>query len=127
VIHGLEVRALEVRDLAFDVEGHDLPSSVIRHLVAAGVALEEQAALGGPITFTHDVLIGPDLLSMHRQMKNSRPLFRREIGDALQPSDQRVLVASIHAGKSSKARKKVLLAIRIGSMLCKPASELAFS
>jgi hypothetical protein len=41
---------------------------------------------------------------MHRQMKNSRPLFRREIGDALQPSDQRVLVASIHAGKSSKAR-----------------------
>ena len=69
VVHGLEVEALEVRDLALDVERHDLALAVLGHLVAAGVALEDQAALGGFVALAHDVLVGPDLPHVHRQVE----------------------------------------------------------
>ena len=45
VIHDLQVQALQVGDVAGDVEGHDLASAAGKELVAAGEPFEDRAAL----------------------------------------------------------------------------------
>jgi len=44
-MHDLQVKALEVRDVARDVEGHDLASAARKDLVPAGEPFEDRAAL----------------------------------------------------------------------------------
>jgi hypothetical protein len=45
VIHDFQVQALQVGDVAWDVEGHDLASATGKELVAAGEPFEDRAAL----------------------------------------------------------------------------------
>ena len=89
MIHHLQVQALEVGDVAADVEGQDLPLALSRDNVAAGEALDDQAALGGNITFTDDVLICRNGSQPQRQAQQGRLFLRRKRGDALQLADQR--------------------------------------
>jgi hypothetical protein len=74
------------------VEGHDLSLAGRGHLVAAGEALEEEAAPGRAIALAHDVLVGPDGLNLHGQVEKGLPLLGREVGDAFQLADERVRV-----------------------------------
>jgi hypothetical protein len=48
VVHGLEVQALEVGHIAWDVERHDLALALDRHLVAAGKAVKQKQETRSP-------------------------------------------------------------------------------
>ena len=60
VIHHRQVQALEVGDVAADVERQDLALALGREVVAAGEALDDQAAFGGGVALADDVLVGRD-------------------------------------------------------------------
>src|SRR5215208_5533351 len=92
VVQGRKVQALQVGDVARDVKGHDLALAGQGHLVAADKALKDEAAPGRAIALTHDVLVGPDGLNLHGQVEEGLPLLGREVGDAFQLADKRVLV-----------------------------------
>jgi hypothetical protein len=57
VIHDFEVKALQVRDVARNVEGEDLPFSVFRRLIPTSEAFDDEAALRWSITLLDDVLV----------------------------------------------------------------------
>ena len=92
VVQGRKVQALQVRDVARDVKGHDLALAGQGHLVAADKALKDKAAPGRAIALAHDVLVGPDGLNLHGQVEKGLPLLGREVGDAFQLAHERVLV-----------------------------------
>jgi hypothetical protein len=51
------VKALQIRDVAWDVKREDLPLPVLRHLIPASETFDDEAALRGPITFVNDNLV----------------------------------------------------------------------
>ena len=57
VIHDLEVQALQIWDVAGDVEGHDLASAAGKELIAAGKPFEDRAALRRPVVVTDNVRV----------------------------------------------------------------------
>ena len=57
VIHDLQVQALQVGDVARDVEGHDLASATGKELVAAGEAFEDRAALRRTVLIPDNVRV----------------------------------------------------------------------
>ena len=75
VVRHLEVKTLQVRNIARDVEGKDLPFSIIGQFVAASEAFNDEAALGRPITFVNDDLVWTNVLRAKRQSKPSVFLF----------------------------------------------------
>src|SRR5215207_4319575 len=100
VVQGRKVQALQVGDVARNVKGHDLALAGQGHLVAADKALEDEAAPGRAVALAHDVLVGPDGLNPHGQVEEGLPLLRREVGDALQLADERMLVGCRGHGSS---------------------------
>jgi hypothetical protein len=46
VVHGLEEKAVQVDEIACDVQRRDLPLALVENLVAGGPAVQEEAALG---------------------------------------------------------------------------------
>jgi hypothetical protein len=71
-------------------KAEDLPLTLVGHLVAGHEALNDQAAVGGTVTLSHEVLIGPDLLHADRQGAQGVDFTWGEIGDALQLGDKRL-------------------------------------
>src|SRR4051794_17570951 len=67
VVHDVEVEALQVGDVARNMEREDLPLAAFDDLVAAGEAFEDQAALRRPVLVPDDVLIGLEVPQHHRQ------------------------------------------------------------
>ena len=57
MIHGLEVKALQVRNVTRDVEGEYLPFAGGRERIAAGEAFDDEAALRWSITFVDNDLV----------------------------------------------------------------------
>jgi hypothetical protein len=92
VVHRPQVQALGVRDLARDVKGEDLALALLGHAVAAGEAVDQQARPGGAVALPHDVLIGAEVLDLHGQAHEGRPLPVREGDDALHLADERMAV-----------------------------------
>jgi hypothetical protein len=60
VIHGLQQEAVQVDEVAGNVEGRYLPPSVGDDLVAGGKPVQEQGALGRAFALPHDILVGLD-------------------------------------------------------------------
>ena len=89
VIHDRQVQALEVGDIAADVERLDLPLALSGDIVAAGEALDDEAALGGGVTFADDILIRRNGFQPQRQALEGSLLLWCERSDALQLADQR--------------------------------------
>ncbi len=56
MVHGRDLQALKIRDVAWNVEGEDLPPSVAEELVTAGPAAQKEATLRGLAAIAHDVL-----------------------------------------------------------------------
>ena len=73
VIHHAQVQALEIGDVAADVERQDLPLALGGDVVAAGEALDDKAALGGGVALPDDVLVGRDGFQPQRQALAGRP------------------------------------------------------
>src|SRR5947209_4407778 len=84
VVHHLQVEALQVEDVAGDVQRQDLPLAVWQHLVAAEESLDDETALARPVAFAQDIHIGRYLSQRHRQVQNGLLLLLRQRGDALQ-------------------------------------------
>jgi len=61
VVHDLEVKALQIREVPWDMEREDLPLPVLRHLVPASEAFDDKAALGRAITLLDDGLVRTDV------------------------------------------------------------------
>src|SRR5215217_9008586 len=89
VIHDLQVQALEVRDVARDVEGHDLASAARKDLVPAGEPFQDRAALGWSVMVTDDIRVCFKLPYHDRQGGDGPPFLVGNRSDALQSSDQR--------------------------------------
>jgi len=51
------MQALQIRQVARDVEGEDLPLALVQELVAAGPARQDEAAVRRLVLVTHDVLV----------------------------------------------------------------------
>src|SRR5215204_1532229 len=90
VVHDLEVEALQVRNVAGNVEGDDLASTAGKELVAAGEAFKDRAALRGPVLIAKDVVVRPEISDRDRQRGDRALLVVQDGSDALQLSDQRV-------------------------------------
>src|ERR1700712_4557892 len=88
VIHVPDMEAVQVRDVAGDVERQDLPLALVEQLVAAGPALDREAALRGTVAIANDVPPGVEGLKPHRQASDGPTLLGREDGDALQLADE---------------------------------------
>jgi hypothetical protein len=88
VVHDFEMKALQVGDVAGDVERHDLPLALRGELVAAGEALDDHAAFGRPVSVPDEILILADGPDRHGQFEGGTLLFVREFDDALQLTDQ---------------------------------------
>jgi hypothetical protein len=97
VIHHVDVQALEVGNVAGDVERQDLPLALGREDVATGEARDDEAALGGAVTRPHDVLVRRNGFQPQRQAQQGGLLLSRECSDAFQLADQRggVVVNSV--------------------------------
>jgi hypothetical protein len=80
VIHHLEVKALQVGKIAGKMEGEDLPLAALRDLVAADEALDDETALGWPVTLPNDIVISWQALAGELQGCEALPLVGREGG-----------------------------------------------
>jgi hypothetical protein len=90
VVHDVEVEALQVGDVARDMEREDLPLAALDDLVAAGEAVEDQAALRRPVLVSDDVLIGLEVPHHHRQGDDGVPLLVGQRRYALELADERM-------------------------------------
>jgi hypothetical protein len=88
VVHDVEVEALQVRDVAWDVEGEYLPLALAEHLVPEGEAVEDQAALRGPVLIANDILVRAKGSHSEGQAEDSFPFLVSESDDALQLTDE---------------------------------------
>jgi hypothetical protein len=75
VVHDLEVQALQVRDVARDVERQDLTPALLQEVVAAGPAIHDETALRGTVLLVDDVLMSFEEPPVHRQALDSLPLL----------------------------------------------------
>jgi hypothetical protein len=73
VIQHFWVQALQVGYVPRGEEGYDLTVVFDRQLIAAGVALHQQAALRRAVAKPHDALIGLEDLNLHRQRLERQP------------------------------------------------------
>ena len=89
VVHDLDVEALQIGDVAGDME-EDLPLSAGQDLVAAREAFDDDAALRRPVLLAHDVLVRLEVPHRHRKPEDRLPLGFRDGRDALQLADERV-------------------------------------
>src|SRR3954447_25030172 len=74
VVHHVEVQALQVGNIARDVERKDLALAGFGQLVAISKAVEDQAALGRAVALAHEVLPGTDRLDGPAQLTERVPL-----------------------------------------------------
>src|SRR5215213_4296233 len=72
VIHDLEVEALQVGDVAGDVEGHDLASAARKEFVAAGEPFKDRAALQRAVLVPDDVRVCFKLWPAFRHLRRER-------------------------------------------------------
>ena len=89
MIHDVQVQALQIGDVAWDVEGHDLASAAGKDLVAAGEPFQDRAALRRPVLVTDDIRVCFKLPHRDRQRGDRLLLVVRNGSDALKLSDQR--------------------------------------
>src|SRR5215207_3100275 len=104
VIHDLQVQALEVGDVAWNMEGHDLASAAGEELVAAGETFEDRAALRRPVLVTDNICVCFKLPHGDRQRCNRLLLVVRNGSDALKLSDQRGEMG-FHGRRSLRTRE----------------------
>src|SRR5690606_18121261 len=91
VVDDLQVQALEIREVARQVERDDLALALDCDLVGAGKAAQDQARPGGSVALTNDVLVGLDGHNLHRQLLEGMSLVIREREDALDLADHRIV------------------------------------
>ena len=90
VVHLLQEEAVQVHDVAGDVEGHDLAPAVLQQLVAAGEPLQDRAAMGGAVAVAHDVLVGADVPGRPDGALQGPRLVVGEGGEDLDLADHRM-------------------------------------
>src|SRR5215210_974822 len=91
VVQNREVKALQVGDVARDVEAHDLALALTRELIHAGEAFEHEARPRRTIPLAHDILVCPELGYLHRQVREGLALLVSQREDALQLADERTV------------------------------------
>ena len=87
-VHHILMEAAKVGHVARDVEGVDLAPPALKYLGDAGHAFDDNAALAGAVALAQDLLIGPNLDRRERHGAESRPLGRRDVGEAHELGDK---------------------------------------
>ena len=88
-VQDLQVQALEVGNIAGDVEGRDLAPAFPRDLVGAGEALQERADREGRSPSRTMSWSALEVHDLHGQIGERVPLVVAEGGDALKLADER--------------------------------------
>jgi hypothetical protein len=90
MVHLAQEEALQVADIAGDLEGHDLPPAIWQELVGARKAGEEQLAVSRMIAIAHEVLVRAE--DPHPCGRSLKCLFLllREPTELLKMTDQRM-------------------------------------
>jgi hypothetical protein len=83
VVHHVEMEALQVRNIAADVEGHDLSPAFIDQLGTARHPRNEEATVRGTIAFPNKGLARLYVANAHGQILDGSPFLGGEIKDAL--------------------------------------------
>src|SRR5687768_699051 len=92
MVHYLNVEALQVWHVAWNMERQNLPLSVPERLIAECEPVEDQAALRGPVLIANNILARPQVSQRHGDAEHSLLLVVREIEDAFQLADEGVQV-----------------------------------
>jgi hypothetical protein len=74
------------------MERQNLPLSVPKRFIAEGEAVEDQAALRGPVLIANNILAWPQVSQRHGDAEQSVLLFVREIDNAFQLANEGVQV-----------------------------------
>jgi hypothetical protein len=91
------MEALQVRDVARDVEAHDLTAAIVQDQVAEHHAFKDEATLRRSVAFADDVLIRLEGFDGQGQATQGLLLLVRESGEGLQLLDQPVdLLRIVH-------------------------------
>jgi hypothetical protein len=64
MVHLPEQEAMQINEIARNVDRGDLPGAFRLQLVANCKAIDEDSAYPGPIALTDDILAGPELLGV---------------------------------------------------------------
>jgi uncharacterized membrane protein len=76
VIHRRQMKAVQVRDIAGNVERQNLACAVLQYFVAIQPSVEHKTALRSPISLAQNVMLRPHLPNGYRQAENRFPFFR---------------------------------------------------
>src|SRR5688500_11867415 len=87
------------------MEGEYLPFAFCGQLVAAGETLDDQAALGRAVSFTHDVLVRAHAFRRQRQGKKAVFLVLRKGAYAAQLTKQHAVLGMKFCGASHALSK----------------------
>lgn len=84
----MDVQALQVQDVAGDLEQQDLSLALAEKLVPAGPSIEDEATLRGLVAVAHDVPTSVEVVDPYWQAPDRLTLRIREGGDAVQFADE---------------------------------------
>jgi hypothetical protein len=70
------MQAVQVRDVAGNVERQNLACAVLQYFVAVQPSVEHKTALRRLISLAYNVMVRPHLPNSHRQAENRFPFLR---------------------------------------------------
>jgi len=97
VIHDVQVQALQIGDVAWNMEGHDLASAAGKELVAAGETFEDRAALRRPVLVTDNICVCFKLphvtaTALLEAVRTAAEMMRDGCADRAEPADVSIIV-----------------------------------
>ena len=81
---------MEVAEVAWDQESHDLAAAIRKHLVAAGEAVEHEMDVAWGFSFVDQVFSRPDPARMTNDPFKPHAVFAGKIGSTFELGDQRI-------------------------------------
>src|SRR3954462_14507156 len=115
MIHDLEVQAMQVRHLARDMDGEDLPLPFVCRFRANRKAFEDQAALGWPVSFPHKRRTAFNVFDLHGQCFDRGEVFFTELCLSTQPSNKERFHGGLPARDAIRLKPRGLLAATVWS------------
>jgi hypothetical protein len=90
MVHCPQEEALQVAEVAGDLEGHDLPPAIRQEFVGAGIAGEDQLAVGRMIAIAHEVLVRAEASDPCGGSRKPLSLLLGERTELLKAADQQM-------------------------------------
>src|SRR5215212_3740730 len=88
MIHDMQMQALQVRDIARDMDGKNLPLAGVGRFAAAGKALDDQCTLRRPVSLDHDGRLAWKGLDVNRELFDRLSILSIQLSCKAKPPDQ---------------------------------------